>query len=172
MDDKFLGLKIGDWIAIYAAIISSIVFFWNVIQSRPRLKIDLLFGVETIQGVTTSGASIIVRNTSSHDVHLGSIGLLYPVSNFNAKESIVHMLRYRRWPSRIGWCHTSLSLYGKEDGCPMRLEARKSHHVLVSKDIVEQILSGAKHPTLVAKVQDQLWNNLYSKPFKWPQGRS
>ncbi|WP_217907156.1 hypothetical protein [Massilia sp. BJB1822] len=169
MDDKIQTLKITDYLAIYAALLSSVVFLWNLVQSRPRIKVNVLFGVETIDGVTTSGVFVVVRNTSSHDIHLGAIGILYPYREAGAKERLLHFWRYKRWPKRVGWCHTSLSNYAIKDGCPMCLEARKSHHVLVPKEIVEKILSGATQATLIVKVQDQLWNDVYSKPFKWPQ---
>ena len=161
------ALKITDYLAVYAAILSSAVFLWNVLQSRPRLKVDLLFGVDTIEGVTTSGVSIVVRNTSSRDIHLAAIGLLYPYIKVGTKEKLVHLWRYKRWPRRVGWCHTSLSNYSIEDGCPMCLEARKSHHVLVPKEIIQKVLSEATQDNLIATVQDQLWNNVYSRPFKW-----
>jgi len=95
-------LKITDYLAVYAAILSSVVFIWNVLQSRPRFKVDLLFGIETVQGGTTSGVSIVVRNTSSHDIHLAAIGLLYPYIRAGAKEKLLHLWRYKRWPRRVG----------------------------------------------------------------------
>lgn len=161
------ALKITDYLAIYAAILSSVVFLWNVLQSRPRFKVDLLFGIDTVEGVTTSGVSIVVRNTSSHDIHLAAIGLLYPYTRVGAKEKLLHLWRYKRWPRRVGWCQTSLSNYSIKDGCPMCLEARKSHHVLVPKEVIEKILAEAMRDRLIATVQDQLWNNVYSRPFQW-----
>jgi hypothetical protein len=169
LEDKIQTLKITDYLAFYAAFLSSIVFLWNVIQSRPRLKIDLIFGIETIDGVTTSGVSVVVKNTSSHDIHLGAIGILYPYRKVSTKERLLHFWRYKRWPKRVGWCHASLSNYDVEDGCPMSLEARKLHHILIPKEVIEKILSNATQSDLIANVQDQLWNNVYSKPFRWPQ---
>lgn len=161
------ALKITDYLAIYAAILSSVVFLWNVLQSRPRFKVDLLFGVDSVEGVTTSGVSIVVRNTSSHDIHLAAIGLLYPYAKVGIKEKLLHLWRYKRWPRRVGWCHTGLSNYSIKDGCPMCLEARKSHHVLVPKEVVERVLSEATGDKLIATVQDQLWQNVDSRPFTW-----
>lgn len=161
------ALKITDYLAIYAAILSSVVFLWNVIQSSPRFKVDLLFGVDTVEGMTKSGVSVVIRNTSSHDIHLAAIGILYPYRRVSTKERLLHLWRYKRWPHRAGWCQTNLSNYSIRDGCPMCLEARKSHHVLVPKEVVEKILSDAAQGNFIATVQDQLWNNVYSRPFKW-----
>ena len=164
-------MKITDYLAIYAAILSSVVFLWNVLQSRPRFKVDLLFGVDTVEGVTRSGVSIVVRNTSSHDIHLAAIGLLYPYAKAGTKKRLLHLWRYKRWPRRVGWCQTSLSNYSLKDGCPMCLEARKSHHVLVPKGIVEKVLSQATEGKLIATVQDQLWHKIYSRPFTWSHSK-
>lgn len=161
------ALKITDYLAIYAAILSSLVFLWNVLQSRPRFKVDLMFGIDIIDGISTSGASIVVRNTSPHDIHLAAIGLLFPYAKVGIKGWLLHLWLYKRWPRRLGWCHTGLSNYAINDGCPMCLEARKSHHVLVPEEIVEKVLSAATGDTIIATVQDQLWHKVYSSPFTW-----
>ena len=161
------ALKFTDYLAIYAAALSSVVFIWNVLQSRPRLKVDLLLGSETVEGITTSGLSIVVRNTSSQDIHLAGIDLLYPYHDVKVRDRLLHLWRYKRWPNRVGWCRTSLSNYCLRDGCPMCLDARRSHHVLVPQPVVEQILSQATRDSIIAIVQDQLWNNAYSRPFQW-----
>lgn len=163
------GLKITDYLAIYAAILSSSVFIWNILQSKPRLKIDLLFSVNTVNGVTKSGVTIVVRNTSSHDIHLGSIGLAYPYRRVGIKERLLDFWHFKRWPRRDSWCHTHLSNYSIENSCPMCLDARKSHHIFIPQEIIEELLSTAIQYKFIATVQDQLWNNICSKPFQWPR---
>lgn len=51
-----------------------------------------------------------------------------------------------------------------ESGCPLRLEARKSHQVFLTDETVEQLLAKSTNRKLMAHVQDQLWNNVYSRP--------
>lgn len=160
-------MKITDYLAIYAAILSTSVFIWNILNSKPRFKVDLSFSIDTINGVTLTGLSIIVRNISPHNIHLANIGVVYPYSKSNIKDKLKHFWRFKQWPRRIGWCHTDLILYSIKDNCPICLEARNSHHVFIPMDIVDQILSEAYQKTIIAFVQDQLWNNVYSKPFKW-----
>lgn len=159
-------MKFTDFLAIYASLLSSAGFVWSVIQSRPRIKVDLVFGVETIDGVTTSGVFVVVRNVSSYSINLAAISLLYPYARAGVKEWILHLWRYRRWPGRLGWCHTALSNFSIKDGCPLCLEARKSHHVFVPKEVVEEVLAAAKQNNLIATVQDQLWKCYYSRPFQ------
>ena len=58
-------MKITDYLAIYAALLSTFVFFWNVVQSRPRIKVDLIFGVEGSGEPLRSGIYVFVRNPTS-----------------------------------------------------------------------------------------------------------
>lgn len=159
-------MKITDYLAIYAAILSTFVFLWNVIQSRPRIKVDLIFGIEGSGEEVKSGVYIFVRNLSAHDVHLSNIDILYPYKSSTVTERLAHIWRFKSLPRRLGWVHSSLSNYSVESGCPVCLEARKSHKVFISQPTLEEILTNAVDRVLMAGAQDQLWNNVYSGKFR------
>lgn len=159
-------MKMTDYLAIYAAVLSTVVFLWNIAQSRPRIKVDLVFSMDDASGKLETGASLIVRNHSSHDVHLANIGILYPFRNATFQERLKHLWRYRRWPGRVGWSHSSLSNYAIESGCPICLEARKSHRIFIPDAKINEMLSDAVERSLRATVQDQLWNDFYSRKFR------
>lgn len=161
-------MKVTDYLAIYAAILSTLVFAWNILQSRPRIKVDLIFGIEGTGDDLKSGVYIFVRNLSSHDVHLSNIEILYPYTVASLKERLAHAWRFKTLPKRLGWVHSSLSNYSVESGCPVCLEARKSHQVFIPEPALEEMLSGAIDRVLMACVQDQLWSNIYSGKFKCP----
>ena len=161
-------MKITDYLAIYAAILSTLIFAWNVLQSRPRVRVDLIFGIEGTDEALKSGVYVVVRNLSSHDVHLSSISILYPYGIASLKERFAHVWRFKRLPRRLGWVHSSLSNYSVESGCPVCLEARKSHRVFIPQPALEAILAEVNDRTIMACVQDQLWNNVYSGKFKCP----
>jgi hypothetical protein len=162
-------LKTTDYLAIYAAILSTLIFFWNVVQSRPRVRIDFIFGIEGTGKNIKSGAYIFVRNLSSHDVHLSNISILYPYRCASLKEQVIHLCKYRRIQRRNGWVHSCLTNYSLESGCPVRLEARKSHQVFIPQPIIEKMLADATERSLIASVQDQLWNTVYSSKFSFPK---
>ena len=164
-------MKITDYLAIYAAILSTLVFFWNVLQSRPRVRIDLIFGIEGTGDAVKSGVYIFVRNLSSHDVHLSNISILYPYRIASLKERFAHVWRFRRLPRRLGWVHSSLSNYSLESGCQVSLEARKSHQVFIPQRVLEDMLAEANDRAIMASVQDQLWNTVYSGKFRCPRRR-
>lgn len=158
-------MKFTDYLAIYAAVLSTVVFFWNIRQSRPRIKVDLIFGIEGSGENMTSGVYVFVRNVSSHDVHLTNIDILYRYTTPKLVQRISHMWRFKTWPRRLGWVHSSLSNFAIESGCPVTLEANKSHKVFIPDPIVEEMLEKGIYRSLMAGVQDELWRNVYSKEF-------
>jgi hypothetical protein len=160
-------LKLTEYLAIYAAILSTFVFLWNVLQSKAKIKVDLIHGVEGEGDEVKHGVYLFVRNLSSHEVHLSNLSLLYPYRSVGIKERLSNLWQFKRFPSRIGWVSTSLSNYSIEDGCPICLKPRKSHKVMITKDKLEEIFSDATERCMIGYAQDQLWNNTYSKVFKY-----
>lgn len=158
-------LKVTEYLAIYAAVLSTLVFIWNMLQSKPKIRVDLVYGIEEDGEDLKSGVYIFVRNLSSHQVHLSNLSLMYPYRKISVKERIIHLWKYKRLPVRIGWVTTSLSNYSIDDGCPICIEPRMSHKVLISDDKLEQLLDDSIDNSVIACTQDQLWNNTYSKVF-------
>jgi hypothetical protein len=159
-------MRFTDYLAIYASILSTSVFAWNVLQSRPRLKVDVLPGSNGQEAEFQMGIYIFVRNISPQAVHLAAVDILYPYKKQSVPERFTHMWRYRRIPRRIGWVHTSLSFYDVDSECPVSLEPRTSHKIFIPNSAAERILGKASERFLIAHAQDQLWNNAYSRPFR------
>lgn len=160
-------MKATEWLAIYAAALSTIVFSWNVFQSRPRLKVMIVFGIEEL----VVGAHISVQNRSPHTIHLSNISILYRDRKPTWKEWLSHAWEFKRLPRRLGWVHSSLSNYKIADGCPVALEARNSHHVLVPEDTLERIFERTAERKIIAVVQDKIWNSVYSNVFEYSKPR-
>jgi len=155
-------MKATELLAIYAAILSTVVFAWNVFQSRPRLKVLIVFGIEG----QVIGAHISVQNRSPHTVHLSNISLLYRDRQPTWREWLRHAWDFRRIPRRLGWVHSSLSNYAIPDGCPVALDARNSHHVLVPEQTLQEIFRRTGNNLLIAVVQDKLWSSVYSNVYE------
>lgn len=158
-------MKFTDYLAIYAAVLSTVVFLWNIRQSRPRVKVDLISGIEGSGENLKSGVYVFVRNVSSHDVHLTNVDILYRYTTPKLTQRISHMWRFKKLPRRLGWVHSSLSNFAIETGCPVTLEANKSHKVFIPEPIVGKMLERGIGRSLMANVQDELWRNVYSKEF-------
>ncbi len=160
-------MKATEWLAIYAAMLSTIIFAWNIFQSRPRLKVMIVVGVED-HGI---GAHISVQNRSSHTIHLANISIMYRDRKPTLKEWFYHAWEYKRIPRRLGWVYSSLSNHGIPDGCPLALEARNSHHVFVPEEVLEGVFQGASERRIIAVVQDKIWNSVYSNLFEYSAPR-
>lgn len=160
-------MKFTDVLAAYGAVLSTGVFIWNAQRARPKVRVVLTLAVEKDdKGAYQSGVGISVQNPSAHAVHITNISFLYPWSRVTVLERAKHVIKYRTAPSRMGWCHTALSNYQVSDGCPVSIEPGKSHYVFVERTVLERILEEATHRLLIAVVQDALWRNKYSRPFK------
>ena len=161
-------MKITEFLSVYAALLSTIVFVWNIRKAIPRYKVEIVFGIEKDGEEYVSGAYISVKNPSAHAVHLSNVSLLYPFGKSGLIEKIKHVFKYRRLPQAVGWCSSSLSNYGIDDKCPIALEPGKSISILVPDEVLEKIFEDCERRELKASVQDELWRNKYSRTFKYP----
>ena len=161
-------MKATEILSIYAAVLSTIVFVWNIHRAIPRYKVEVVFGTDKIDGEYVTGAYISVKNPSPHTVHLSNISIRYPYRKANIFELIQHTLKYRRLPLSVGWVHSSLSNYNVEDKCPLALESGKSIGILVPESVLEEIFKESEKRVIKASVQDQLWRNKYSRKFEYP----
>ena len=158
-------MKVTEFLAIYAACLSTGVFIWNIVKSTPRVRVQLMHGMDNIDGEYVHGVFICIANPSAHTVHLNSLSILYPYQKISPWYPLKFILENKRIPWHRGWVHSSLSNYDVEDGLPLSLEPGKSHKVLVPEAIIKKILDDSVRPELMASIQDQLANNKYSSKF-------
>lgn len=164
-------MKITDYLAIYAAFLSTLVFLWNLRQARPRLKADIVPGLTDKGERPRFGAFIIIRNVSPLEVHLSAISLLYRHGKPSLKEKLMHLLKYRQIPRTIGWVHSSFSYYDVDDEFPLSIGARKAHRIFIPQSALENIAIESGERTIRCNIQDELGNNVLSKKFTWNKPR-
>ena len=70
--------KVTDYIAIYAAVLSTLVFLWNVLSARPKITVTLVLGANRLDEDFQSGVGLNIQNPSPHTVHVTSVSILYP----------------------------------------------------------------------------------------------
>lgn len=159
-------MNLTDYLAIYAAVLSTFVFLWTVSRARSRIRVKLLPGTNGYGEDCEFGAFVSVQNVSAHTVHLSSLSILYPYTKTRLRDWISHFVRYRRLPTSVGWVHTSLRHYGTEDGFPVSLEARKSIDVFIPDQVLQDMMGDADRREIRASVQDALWRNTLSTKMK------
>ncbi len=161
-------MRLTDFLAIYAASLSTTIALWNYLRSRPQLRVRLIFALETIEAEMQSGVGISIQNVSAQTVHITDVSLLYPYRKSTISGKLKYLISFKRIPYSDGWCHSSLSLHGINDGCPTSIEPGKSHWVFVRYEVLDRLLEDAESRRLKAVVQDALWRNRYSKAFEYP----
>lgn len=161
-------MRLTDLLAIYGASLSTATAAWNYFRTRPQIRVLLIFALETVEGESQTGIGISVQNISSQPVHIANVSFLYPYRRSTFRDKLEHIIRFKRIPRNDGWCHSSLSLNGIEDGCPVSIEPSKSHWIFVRNEVLDGLLEGAQSRRVKAVVQDALWRNRYSKAFEYP----
>lgn len=164
-------MKLTDYLAIYGALLSTMVFFWNAVRATPKVRVRLAFAVETKDGKTQSGLGVSIQNPSAHTVHITGASFLHPYSKPTLKRRFEYIFRFRRVPWNLGWCHSSFSFNGVEDGCPLSIEPGASHYIMVPREKVDHVLRDARRRVLKVSVQDALWRNKTSSAFDFPRAK-
>lgn len=160
-------MKLTDYLAAYGALLSTAVAVWNVFRALPKIRVFLVFSVDRLQGEPRHGITISIQNPSAHTVHITNVSFLYQYKSETLRDRIKHFVRFKRLPHNLGWCHSALSNFGINDNCPISIEARRSHSIFVSDDMLEKLLSDAVSRNIKVVVQDELWRNKYSKRFEY-----
>ena len=157
-------VKLTDYLALYAAVLSTTVFFWNVEKSRPKFTVLIVGGVKGIHPDAIPGVYVLIRNTSTQTVHIRGMSPLAPHRHISLLERFRHGLRYRRF-RYVGWVHYTYALEGVETGLPASIEARNSHSIFIPEQTLWSMLEDDKTNKFAVSVQDALWRNTMSKPF-------
>jgi hypothetical protein len=160
-------LSLADCLAMYAAALSTAIAIWNVIQARPRIKVVVIAGLDSSGPTSRFGAYVQVRNVSSHGVPLAAITLLYRYGPAGLGAQLKHMVKYRCFPSTVGWVHSRLSLHDVDDECPTVVAARSSHLVFIPQVVLDKIGRETGERVIMCSVQDQLANDFLSNQYSW-----
>ena len=159
-------MKITEFLAIYAAVISTVVFAWNVTTSRARFSVTLAGGANKSGEEYELGVFLSIQNPSLHTVHVNSVSLLYPYRKITLYEKIEHLIKYRRVGRYTGWVHNGLIFDDIETGLPVSIDPRQSHSIFIPENVIWEMLGKDGSAVFAAEVQDALWRDKYSEAFE------
>ena len=159
-------MKITEFLAIYAAVLSTAVFIWKITTSRAKFAVTLTDGANKSGEGFESGVFLSIQNPSPHTVHVNSVSLVYPYRKITLLEKIAHVFRYRRLDRYIGWVHHGLVFAGIETGLPVSIEPRQSHSIFIPENVIWNILNENGATVFAAVAQDALWRDKYSGVFE------
>ena len=160
-------MKNFDYLALYAAILSTINFLWGIYKESPKVKAYLIHGSAEIEGKLVGGIYLNVQNPSIQTLHISNILILYPYKKNSFRNILCDIWKNKRLSSRICWTHSSLSMFGLSAGCPLSLESGKSHRVFIPDAILQTIFNDAVRKELKCVVQDEVRKSKYSQIFKY-----
>ena len=153
-------------LAIYAAILSTAVFLWNVSRSLPKFTVKLVFGMDSRDNENVSGVYISLQNPSTRTVHINSIVLVHLYKEVTLRDRVETLLKYRRFGKTVGWAQNSLLFKDIDTGLPISLEAGRSHMIFIPDDVIEEFLEDSVGRKFVAQAQDALWHNKTSAVWR------
>lgn len=160
-------MRLTEYLAIYGALLSTIVAMWSIVRSLPKIRVLLIYASEEPEGEIQHGIGISIQNPSTCVAHITNVSFLYRYKNSNFIEQIKHYIEYKRISRCVGWCHSSLSDYGIKDGCPVSIEPGKAHWIFIPGEALEELFEDATSRELRVVVQDELWRNKYSKILEY-----
>lgn len=155
-----INMKLTDWIAIYAAVLSTCVFIWQFGQGKPRVKVAVVPGV--VDG--DHGAYISVQNRSAHAVSISHCSFLYPGRKQTVWDWLTHAWQFRTFPRRLGWIHAFLP-YDLDLKLPARLEPHDSLGIFIPEAKLFEHFQGNLEMMVVFKVQDALWKDYFTNEY-------
>jgi hypothetical protein len=152
-------------LAIYGAVLSTLVFVWNVLRAGGRLRVSLIFGIETpADSGVVSGLYITIANHSGAPVYVTYAGILWPHRKVTVWHRLAHLARYHNGWRTVGWVHSDTPK-GVDTALPTIVEPGQAHKVFLPHEAFATGLGGWRCDRLRAYAQDALGRNFYSRTY-------
>lgn len=166
-----------DWVAIYAAVLSTIVFLWNIKNSKPSYSVELAPSAQDNGKEIEDGIDITIKNPSSKVVNISNISLVYA----SPREAFFLVNLYRGLsekllnlePSNVR-AHYFLPVHGElfKPKTFLSIDAHNSKNIFVPLSSMEEMLKDpdVENGVFYAIVQDALSRRRYSPIFRYTSG--
>ena len=157
-----------DWklfISIYAAILSTGVFFWNVLKSRRWIRIRIGHGVAHEGDDVISGVWVSIENCSDKPAFIRAVSVLYPYRSASILAKAAHFVKYRNSTKTVGWVFTSPKYVEIETGLPKEIQPGDSHGFLLPEEKLLKLTENRVRDEIMVSAQDALAMDSFSKVF-------
>ena len=158
--EELINCLNNNGLAIYGAVLSTGMFLWNIWKSRPKIQIEVVYN-------SPAGVMVSIQNPSNYTVHITSVSFLKSTGPISIKAYLLHLFKYKRFPSTLGWSFVSLSFKGVNIDCPKSIEPGRAHRIPISEEVIHELLSNSDSKNFKISVQDELWKNTYSSKFHY-----
>lgn len=154
-------MTITTLLAIWGATLSTLVALHNFLQTRDKLKVQIVHGAHDKKGAC---AVIFIANPGKRSVKVEYAGYAWPFEKLSFFQRAKHFIKYRNHWRTIGWCHTPLSADLVEPS-PLPTLLEPGHSVQIWIPLTSLRESARDEAGLfIAQVQDALGRNYYSQP--------
>lgn len=175
-----MEFDLKDLATVYAAVLSTIVFVWNMRNSKPKFSVEIVHGVDGAENEARHGIFIFIKNPSLQKVHIESVALLFPTKDASTLKqfdrnrlgrrgyywNILRRFFKRKYERKYAhWVHTHLVFKNVKTALPVSIESRNSHRIFVPEANLKEMLSEAPNGVFAAMASDALWRRSYSAPF-------
>lgn len=151
-----------DWVALYGAVLSTIIFAREWITSRSKLRVTVAHGVSD----QFKEACMVVRvsNHGHRPLRLFHVGLLWKYRAVGWRDRVWDAIRYKRF-RHIGWVHGTLPPADPDHNFPCIIEPLQSADFWVPFSAIDEASADDRN-IIIASAQDALGRNSYSRPFQ------
>lgn len=161
-------LELTKYLAVYAAVLSTIVFLWNVKQARSTFRVHLAFAFGHSKGETVPGLLVDIQNPSSHTVHLVDVSFITRFKSGIRFKNIMRFIRSRD-PLALSSCfEMRFPPHLIDTGLPVSVQPRASHTIFVPCVTVEKYLVASDDGIIQVAIRDALGRKRYSQKFVFP----
>ena len=160
-------MELTEFLALYAAIVSTGMLGWSVYQSRASYKVEVNHALYDVREEAKGGIAIKALNHSPQAVHLQGFLLIAGNEKTNLLKKGNHIFPVRNMHILGAVEYASLEKYSVDDQCPITLGSGESHIVNIPLEALIEIRKLTNTSKLFACVQDQLGKKIYSKAFDY-----
>lgn len=161
-------LELTKYLSIYAAVLSTIVFLWNVRQARSTFRVRLAFAFDHFEGETVPGLLVDIQNPSSHAVHLVEVSFLTRFMSGTRLKSILSFFRSCDPLSLSSGIEMRFPPSLVDSRFPASVPPGASHTIFVPCITIEKHLVGLDDRRIQVAIRDALGRRRYSPKYVFP----
>lgn len=154
-----------DPIALYGAVLSSLIFAWTLWKDRRRISLEMFasFGTRP-EGGDGEGLLIIVRNHSDRSVQICDVGLAWSERDATLRERWTNAWRFQRF-FRVGWRLGGFPLAG-QGPMPITIEGWQSARIWAAGEKALELRELARSRPVAPWVVDGHWKRRFGRPLR------
>ncbi|WP_421791311.1 hypothetical protein [Hyphobacterium sp.] len=143
-------------IAGYAAVLSTIVFVWQIRASRPRIRLKAVYGFKKERDRSQYGVYLIVTNDSVFKITIRDMMLFVKIKPFRLSDWIKSAITLRRLPSNLNWMGMGFPEEKLQSRLPASVDAYGSVYLFIDEVLLKRVTNSSIDNKIVFEIRDDL----------------